>query len=124
MQSVNDYQQQLAKMQRFNRRMMWATAIAVTLLFLGSFVYALALINRQDQKTKQVLTTINDLAERNRAATIRNQNITLYNQQGGDITRCILAILPEDRTEQAINQCYPTGDAQSWMSARDQALDK
>lgn len=117
MSEVSDYQKQVAKLQRYNKRVQWVTAGFIILLFVGCIAYAVWSTTQTRNQTSTIVNYINDSRER----ASKEAAIT---RQGGDIIRCILNIPATTRTQEQINNCYPGGSQEAWLQYRKEALDE
>lgn len=115
MTEVSDYQKQMAKLQRFNRRVQWATAGVIILLFVACIAYAVWSTSQTRNQTTQILDRISNTQK----VSSKEAQIT---RQGGDIIRCILNIPATTRTQDQINACYPGGSQEAWLQYRKEAL--
>lgn len=112
---LSDYQQQVAKMRRYNNRVQWATAGFIILLFVACIIYAVW----STQVSRHNTDLIVDYVERNQTVGSKEAEIT---RQGGDIIRCILNYPANTRTLEQIYKCYPGGSPEAWEKYREEAL--
>lgn len=115
MSELSDYQKQVAKLQRYNRRVTIFTAGFIILLFVACIAYTVWSTSQTRNQTNEIVQYIND-------TKVTGSREAAVTREGGDIIRCILNTPPLTRTQAEINTCYPGGSQEARLKMRDEAL--
>ena len=111
----SDYQQQLTKLRRYNRRVLFAGMGLMLILFFALTGYAIWAGQKDNRQTQEIL----DYIEQTQQVSSSEAQIS---RQGGDIIRCILDYPATSRTQEQINMCHPGGSQESWLQYRKEVL--